>query len=313
MIKGDDAFHEDDDNISLEDLDDDDDISTIPGPDPSLCIVCCHPYLDHGCNLNHVALQICHKRPPYSKGSRSYPTCGLTCASILASGAINAPSHRIGQYGGASRAGSNSSYVQNALQFRVSPAISDIFQYLSSGQGAESLANGTRDRFKGPARPISQAPSFNQTSAAGMQTCVVRISGLCFNILDLTTYTLYLDLSCEALLWCQVCYLWTSLYRKTLQERIQAQYVWCERFQVVLIFEEFIVRQYCHRKPRLSGYNQCGITCRDSAKVACLLCKSRPKFGRYHLCGQTCKQIAMKETPLILEAPPGHSTYNQGR
>ena len=38
MIKGDDAFHEDDDDISLEGLDDDD-ISTIP--DESICIVCC--------------------------------------------------------------------------------------------------------------------------------------------------------------------------------------------------------------------------------------------------------------------------------
>ena len=54
MIKGDDAFHEDDDNISLEGLDDDDDIST--NPDASICIVCCDPYLDHGCNLNHAAL-----------------------------------------------------------------------------------------------------------------------------------------------------------------------------------------------------------------------------------------------------------------
>ena len=50
-LKGDDAFHEDDDDISLEGLDDDD-ISTTP--DASVCIVCCHPYLDHGCNLNHV-------------------------------------------------------------------------------------------------------------------------------------------------------------------------------------------------------------------------------------------------------------------
>ena len=41
---GDDAFREDDDNISLEGLDDDD-ISTIP--DVSICIVCWHPYLDH--------------------------------------------------------------------------------------------------------------------------------------------------------------------------------------------------------------------------------------------------------------------------
>jgi hypothetical protein len=39
MIKGDDAFHEEDDDISLEGLDDDDDISTIS--DASICIVCC--------------------------------------------------------------------------------------------------------------------------------------------------------------------------------------------------------------------------------------------------------------------------------
>ena len=182
MIKGDDdAFHasEDDDNISLEGLDDDDDISATP--DASMCIVRCHPYLDHGCHLNHVVPQICHKRPPYSKGGRSYPTCGLTCASILAGGPTNALSHRTGQYGGASRAGSNSSYLQNALQSRVSSAISDIAQYLSSCQRAESFANGMRDRFGGPARPIPKAPSSNQTSAAGMQTCVVRISGLCFD------------------------------------------------------------------------------------------------------------------------------------
>ena len=40
MIKGDDTFHEDDDNISLEGLDDDDDISTIPDTSAeSICIV----------------------------------------------------------------------------------------------------------------------------------------------------------------------------------------------------------------------------------------------------------------------------------
>lgn len=177
----------DDDNISLEGLDDDDDISTIP--DSSICIVCCHPYLDHGCNLSHFALQICHNRPRYSNGGRSYPTCGLTCASILASGATKAPFHLTGQNGGASRAGSNSSYVHTALNSRVSTAISDIAQYLSFGQGAENLANGMRDRLGGPARPIPKAPSFNQTSAARMETCVVRISAVS-NSLDLTTYSL---------------------------------------------------------------------------------------------------------------------------
>ncbi|PPQ63449.1 hypothetical protein CVT24_004981 [Panaeolus cyanescens] len=66
---------------------------------------------------------------------------------------------------------------------------------------------------------------------------------------------------------------------------------------------------YCHRRPKQAGHDQCGNNCRESAKIACLLCKSRPKFGRYHLCGKSCKQIAVKSTPLILEAPHGHATY----
>ncbi|KAJ3505090.1 hypothetical protein NLJ89_g7599 [Agrocybe chaxingu] len=67
---------------------------------------------------------------------------------------------------------------------------------------------------------------------------------------------------------------------------------------------------YCHRRPKLTGHNQCGKACADKAKVACLLCKSRPKFKRYHLCGNTCKSISVKVTPLILEAPRGHATYD---
>ncbi|TEB30486.1 hypothetical protein FA13DRAFT_1792468 [Coprinellus micaceus] len=67
---------------------------------------------------------------------------------------------------------------------------------------------------------------------------------------------------------------------------------------------------YCHRKPRSAGSSQCGTPCVEMAKVACLLCKSRPKNGvGYHLCGKTCKRIATKTTPLILEAPKGHKTY----
>ncbi|KAF8802255.1 hypothetical protein BYT27DRAFT_7197347 [Phlegmacium glaucopus] len=68
---------------------------------------------------------------------------------------------------------------------------------------------------------------------------------------------------------------------------------------------------YCHRRPKADGYNQCGKTCGENANRACLLCRCRPRFGRYHLCGRTCKKIASKWTPLILEAPPGHATYNE--
>jgi len=66
---------------------------------------------------------------------------------------------------------------------------------------------------------------------------------------------------------------------------------------------------YCHRKPKSPGYQQCSISCRDKAKLACLMCRSRPRHGRYHLCGKTCKEISLKSTPLILEAPPGHDTF----
>jgi len=191
MIEGDDAFHEDDDDISLEGLDDDDDISTIL--DAYICIVCCHPYLDNGCNLNHVALQICRKRPPYSKGGRSYPTCGLTCASILASGATNAPSHRTagGRYGGASRAGSNSSYVQNALQSRVSPAITRFISDIATYHLARELT----------ALPMECAPVLKgQPKLLHLIRLALSVyQGSVSISLDLMTYTLCLDLSCEAL------------------------------------------------------------------------------------------------------------------
>ncbi|KAJ2935866.1 hypothetical protein H1R20_g1227, partial [Candolleomyces eurysporus] len=67
---------------------------------------------------------------------------------------------------------------------------------------------------------------------------------------------------------------------------------------------------YCHKHPKLAGKDQCGQTCADKAKIACLLCKARPRNGRYHLCGKTCKRIATKSTPLILEIPKDHTTYD---
>ncbi|KAJ2935865.1 hypothetical protein H1R20_g1225, partial [Candolleomyces eurysporus] len=67
---------------------------------------------------------------------------------------------------------------------------------------------------------------------------------------------------------------------------------------------------YCHRRPKFSSKEQCGRTCADKAKRACLLCKTRPKNKKYHFCGKTCKNIATKSTPLILEIPKGHVTYD---
>jgi len=66
---------------------------------------------------------------------------------------------------------------------------------------------------------------------------------------------------------------------------------------------------YCHRSPKIAAQNQCSDTCKAAAKLACLMCKSRPKHRRYHLCGKSCKEIAIRQTPLILEVPKGHVTY----
>jgi len=51
-------------------------------PLPSLCIVR-HLLLQHITLL--MSPQVCNKRPPYAKGGKRYPTCGLTCAAELTS------------------------------------------------------------------------------------------------------------------------------------------------------------------------------------------------------------------------------------
>ena len=33
------------------------------------------------CHLIHDSSQVCYKKPPYSKGGKQYPTCGLACAA----------------------------------------------------------------------------------------------------------------------------------------------------------------------------------------------------------------------------------------
>ncbi|RXW18405.1 hypothetical protein EST38_g7443 [Candolleomyces aberdarensis] len=66
----------------------------------------------------------------------------------------------------------------------------------------------------------------------------------------------------------------------------------------------------CHRRPKLQDQQQCGGTCADMAKAACLVCKFRPKDGKHDLCGLTCKRVAMKLAPFILEVPRDHTVYD---
>jgi hypothetical protein len=42
------------------------------------------------------------------------------------------------------------------------------------------------------------------------------------------------------------------------------------------------------------------------------MCRSMPKSGVYDFCGEACKESAMSNTPLLLEVPQGHVTYDMG-
>jgi len=41
----------------------------------------------------------------------------------------------------------------------------------------------------------------------------------------------------------------------------------------------------------------------------CLLCHIDPKIGEYDFCGETCRQNALSNTPLLMEVPPNHVTF----
>ncbi len=93
-----------------------------------------------------------------------------------------------------------------------------------------------------------------------------------------------------------------------------ATYVSCLLLLALYASELRVKRfQYCHRKPKRFGLSQCSVVCEESAKVACLLCKSQPKNKRAYLCGKSCKRVVANWSPyLVLEAPPGHVTFDMG-
>jgi len=45
------------------------------------------------------------------------------------------------------------------------------------------------------------------------------------------------------------------------------------------------------------------------ARNCCLLCHSNPKLGEFDFCGEACRQGALRNTPLLMEVPQGHVTF----
>ncbi|KAF9477462.1 ADP-ribosylation [Pholiota conissans] len=212
---------------------------------------------------------VCEKRPPYLANGRSYPTCGLTCARVF---------ERLRNSTALPIQPSSPSSSDGSTALRIVTQRNPPFRRISSSIASPSsrrhsaVDNLTQrlDSLAVQNSPIRTEPASRQVN--NFLPCVVCLVGYCRNDKYVTCTIACAEKLCK-----------TGSANPTM----------CN---------------YCHRHGKVTGKNQCE-QCIELAKVACLLCKSRPKFKRYHLCGKTCKTIATKLTPLILEAPAGHATY----
>ncbi|PPQ90293.1 hypothetical protein CVT25_013118 [Psilocybe cyanescens] len=269
--------------------------------------------------------KVCQERPPYSRNGKSYPTCGLTCASILkdalgtagssSSSAENTPvvgpsTPRTSFRGrGAARAVATTAHASPSLAV-VSSNIKQVSQYppvFLAGSPPPSVSADANIKHLSqhlgghPVTPRRGRNISNHHNFPARRNNTINTSGTS------STMTIVQESPTQPrapVIKCVVC---------LVKPCRDSKYVTCG-----LTCAEKLCKggsnpnncDYCHRRPKVPGHNQCGDNCRSSAKVACLLCKSRPKFKKYHLCGKTCKQIAIKSTPLILEAPVGHATFD---
>jgi hypothetical protein len=130
--------------------------------------------------------KVCGERPPYSQGGKSYPTCGLTCAGILA----NHPSRSLGgqNHGGyaaeastrsGSRRGSvpitsNPSTLRNisaqSSQISPTPLVRSRSQHFNTPQRAAPIARSRSRYFKTPPPPYSPLPPSRTLSQLGGYT-----------------------------------------------------------------------------------------------------------------------------------------------
>ena len=145
---------------------------------------------------------MCQTRPPYSKGGKSYPTCGMTCAKMLElalnqSGPVASP----GRNGYGSRRGRGGRPVAQV------PPVSPLLQHLGS------YATPPRQRnHGGPSRQYSPAPATTMT----MDLCVVGSPRSKYHALFSFCS---LGLFGKALSRYQIRYMWAKMCRKTMYYR----------------------------------------------------------------------------------------------
>ncbi|KAH7890558.1 hypothetical protein F5I97DRAFT_1836435 [Phlebopus sp. FC_14] len=225
------------------------------------------PHTTHTTHSGHSGVVtlcvVCGKRPAYNQGGKSYPTCGLTCASTYKSGHFTPLCVVCGVRPAYNQGGKKYPTCGMTCAAKYKGAGSSHSGHGHHG-GGHSNANSGRGRGQHGGGHSKSTP-----------LCVI----------------------CN---------------RRPCYRRGSTVFPTCGLTHLKKLIEggaDPTKCNYCHRRPRFKHYLQCGRTHRDKARVACLMCRSRPKNGKYHFCGNSCRKIAMTMTPLIREVPQDHVTF----
>ncbi|KAH7890553.1 hypothetical protein F5I97DRAFT_1836401 [Phlebopus sp. FC_14] len=244
---------------------------------------------------------VCHVRPAYNQGGKSYPTCGLTCAAKYKSGGATPHTTHITHSG-------HSGVVTLCVVCGKRPA------YNQGGKSYPTCGLTCASTYKsGHFTPLCVVcgvrPAYNQGGkkypTCGM-TCAAKYKGASSGSASHSGHGNQDGHHSKSSPLCVIC------NRRPCYRRGSTVFPTCGLTHLKKLIEgapDSTKCNYCHRRPRFKNYLQCGKTHRDRARVACLMCRSRPKNGKYHFCGNSCKKIAMTMTPLIREVPQDHDTF----
>ncbi|KAF9526082.1 hypothetical protein CPB83DRAFT_908637 [Crepidotus variabilis] len=251
---------------------------------------------------------VCRKKPPYSKNGQSYPTCGMNCANILKraqqtdlqqsnqlAGQGQGHGHGHNQGHGTGRGGHSNTHGHGHGHNSGHGAHGHHASGPGHGQGNGQGQGHGHGHGQGHIQTASSGSGFGQAGTGSAHNQLASSSSG-----SGSGFTSHQPIAPKP---CVICHT---------RPCFSNQYLTCGLSCAEnLCFggADPTMCNYCHRRPKITGFNQCGKHCGNLAKKACLLCKSRPKYKGYHLCGKTCIQISMKKTPLLLEAPEGHETF----
>ena len=138
--------------------------------------------------------KVCQQRPPYSKGGKSYPTCGLTCAAALRDALNSSPSvstssatpgpssQRNRSYRGRGAAPFNpTSRAPRSPTSTADPTISQLTAHLGGHAHRRQPQSANRSNHSSTGTStvvVDDSP--NRSPPTPMVKCVVSPTALCF-------------------------------------------------------------------------------------------------------------------------------------